>query len=90
MDGDDEEISSNLKGSLMCQSTGRDSLSGIARVHPFKVKWMIPLELPAIKIFAKRFMAPATENFYGEAGVLLATDYGGRKISHELANFMAE
>jgi hypothetical protein len=48
------------------------------------------LELPAIKIFAKRFMAPATEKFYGEAGVLLASDYGGRKISHELANFMAE
>jgi hypothetical protein len=48
------------------------------------------LELPAIKNFAKRFMAPATEKFYGEAGVLLATDYGGRKISHELANFMAE
>jgi hypothetical protein len=28
------------------------------------------LELPAIKIFAKRVMAPATEKFYGEAGVL--------------------
>jgi hypothetical protein len=35
-------------------------------------------------------MAPATEKSYGEAGVLLATDYGGPRISHELANFMAE
>ncbi len=35
-------------------------------------------------------MAPATERSYGEAGVLLATDYGELKISHELANVMAE
>jgi hypothetical protein len=35
-------------------------------------------------------MAPATEKSYGEAGVLLATDYGGSKISHKLANVMAE
>jgi hypothetical protein len=35
-------------------------------------------------------MAPATEKSYGEAGVLLATDYGGPRISHKLANVMAE
>jgi hypothetical protein len=48
------------------------------------------LELLAIKIFAKRAMAPANEKSYGEAGVLLATDHGELKISHKLANVMAE
>jgi hypothetical protein len=28
-------------------------------------------------------MAPATEKSYGEAGVLLATDYGGPKYFHK-------
>jgi hypothetical protein len=35
-------------------------------------------------------MAPATEKSYGEAGILLATDYGELKISHKLTNVMAE
>jgi hypothetical protein len=35
-------------------------------------------------------MAPATEKSYGEAGVLLATDYGELRNFHKLANVMAK
>jgi hypothetical protein len=37
-------------------------------------------------------MAPGTEKSYGEAGVLLATDYGGLKCFHgaEVADVMAK
>jgi hypothetical protein len=45
---------------------------------------MVLLELLAIKIFSNRPLAPATEKFYGVAGVLLATDYGGPKNFYEL------
>jgi hypothetical protein len=38
------------------------------------------LELLAIQFFAKRPLAPATKKSYGEAGVLLASGYGGPKI----------
>jgi hypothetical protein len=38
----------------------------------------------------KRPLAPAPDKSYGEARVLLATDYGKLKISHELANVMAD
>jgi hypothetical protein len=40
---------------------------------------MTSLELLAIKKNPKRPLAPATEKSYGEAGVLLATGYGGPK-----------
>ncbi len=50
----------------------------------------LALELLAIKNFPKRPLAPATEKSYGEAGVLLATDYGELRNFHKLANVMAE
>jgi hypothetical protein len=48
------------------------------------------LELLAIKNFPKRPLAPATEESYGEAGVLLATDYGELRNFRKLANVMAK
>jgi hypothetical protein len=49
-----------------------------------RVELIRALELLVIKIFSNRPLAPATEKFYGAAGVLLATDYGGPKNFYEL------